>query len=191
MAVEKLEGPATALEFLGFEVDSGAMEVWLPARKLAELNSLLRQWQGRKVARRWELDSPVGKLARASQVVQPGKTFMRRLFELQKGFRKPYHHKVGPLCPVGHPMVVDLHRGMEWREHHPRGWQYLTRGACVNRCVRPIWLWGSGSGDRGLVAATVARVLQPGAPSAQRGEHCTEGAPASGASLCSLGGILE
>ena len=29
VAVEKREGPATALEFLGFEVDSGAMEVWL------------------------------------------------------------------------------------------------------------------------------------------------------------------
>ena len=55
--------------------------------------------------------------------------------------------KVGPLCPVGHPMVVDLHRGVEWREHHPRGRQYLTRGACVDRCVRPVWLWGSGSGD--------------------------------------------
>ena len=47
VAVEKREGPATSLEFLGFEVDSGAMEVRLPARKLAELI----QWQGRKVTR--------------------------------------------------------------------------------------------------------------------------------------------
>ena len=98
--------------------------------------------------------------------------------------------KVGPLCLVRHPMVVDLHRGVEWCEHHSRGWQYLTRRTCVDRCIRPVWLWGSGSGDRGLVAATVARVLQPGAPSAQPGEHHTEGAPASGASLCSLGEIL-
>ena len=49
---------------------------------------------------------------------------------------------------------------------------------------------GSGSRDRGLVAATVALVLQPGAPSAQWGEHRTEGAPASGDSLSSLGGVL-
>ena len=33
VAVEKREGPATALELLGFEVDSRAMEVRLPARK--------------------------------------------------------------------------------------------------------------------------------------------------------------
>ena len=51
VAVEKRESPATALEFLGFEVDSGAMEVRLPARKLAELSSLLRQCWRMKVAR--------------------------------------------------------------------------------------------------------------------------------------------
>ena len=164
VVVEKREGPATTLEFLGFEVDSGAMEVRLPARKLAELNSLLRQWQGRKVARRRELDSLVGKLVHASQVMQPGKTFMRRLFELQKGFRKPYHQIKLGRSPVGPPMVVDLHRGVKWREHHPSGQQYLTRVACVDRRVRPVWLWGSGSGDKGLVAAAVAQVIQPGAP---------------------------
>ncbi len=58
---------------------------------MEELANLLTQWKGRRGARRRELDSLVGKLAHASQVVQPGKTFMKRLFELQKGRRKPYH----------------------------------------------------------------------------------------------------
>ena len=47
---EKREGPATTLEFLDFEVDSRAKEIQLPARKLEELNALLQQWQGKKVA---------------------------------------------------------------------------------------------------------------------------------------------
>ena len=80
VAIEKREGPVTTLEFLGLEVDSGAMEIRLPARKLEEIDSLLQQWRGRKVASRQELDSLVGKLAHASQVVQPGKTFLRRFF---------------------------------------------------------------------------------------------------------------
>lgn len=89
IAVEKREGPATALEFLGFEVDSQAMTVRLPAKKVKELKDLLRQWQGRKVATRRELDSLVGKLAHASQVVPPGKTFMRRMFEISR-WSQPY-----------------------------------------------------------------------------------------------------
>ena len=56
--------------------------------------------------------------------------------------------KFGLFCPLGHPMEVDLQRGVEWRKHHPRGRQYITRGAYVDRLVRLVWLWGSGSRDR-------------------------------------------
>ena len=38
------------------------------------------------------LESLVGKLAHASQVVQPGKTFMRRMFELLTGTQLTHHH---------------------------------------------------------------------------------------------------
>ena len=111
IAEEKREGPTMVLEFLGFEVDSGAMTIRLPERKVKELANLLTQWKGRRVARRCELDSLVGKLAHASQVVQPGKTFMRRLFELQKGRRKPYHQV--RLC---HSMQSDLRPAVsEWQ----------------------------------------------------------------------------
>ena len=88
IAVEKLEGPTPRLEFLGFELDS---EVRLPLTELRDLQDLIQQWRGRKTCERRELESLVGKLSHAAKVVKPGKTFMRRMFELMTGSRRPYH----------------------------------------------------------------------------------------------------
>ena len=90
-AEEKLEGPTTALDFLGFTLDTIAFEVRLPATKLAELRVLLQQWQGRKACTRRELESITGKLAHAAKVVRPGKTFMGRMFKLLGGVRQAHH----------------------------------------------------------------------------------------------------
>ena len=92
LAVEKLDGPTTCLEFLGFELDSRLLEIRLPLRKLTELQLLIRQWVGRKLCTQKELESFIGKLAYAAKVVQPGKTFMRRMFELLGGARRSHHH---------------------------------------------------------------------------------------------------
>ena len=91
IAIEKLEGPTPRLEFLGFELDSQSMEVRLSLSKLQELQALIHSWVGRKSCERRELESLVGKLAHAAKVVKPGKTFMRRMFELLRGARKPHH----------------------------------------------------------------------------------------------------
>ena len=83
VATDKLEGPTTRLVFLGFELDTVAWEIRLPRQKLEDLKELIRQWVGRRTCSRKELESLVGKLGHAAQVVPPGKTFMRRLFELK------------------------------------------------------------------------------------------------------------
>jgi len=72
VAVHKLEGPWWCLSFLGFEVDSNAMEVRLPRSKLLELKELLATWQSRRTCRKKKLESLVGKLAHACKVVRPG-----------------------------------------------------------------------------------------------------------------------
>ena len=92
LAVEKLEGPSTRLEFLGFELDSREMVIRLPPRKLRELQALIRSWVGRTSCLRKDLESIVGKLAHAARVVKPGKTFMRRMFETLAGARQAHHH---------------------------------------------------------------------------------------------------
>ena len=47
VAPDKLEGPTTRLVFLGFELDTMAMEVRLPAPKLQELKELIQQRLGK------------------------------------------------------------------------------------------------------------------------------------------------
>ena len=82
IAPSKLEGPTTKLTFLGIEVDTVTMTIRLPAGKLAALQEMIRSWLVRKSCTRRELESLVGSLSHACCVVRPGKTFLRRLFEL-------------------------------------------------------------------------------------------------------------
>ena len=92
VADDKLEGPESCLKFLGFEVDSQNMVIRLPLAKLTEMQQLIQDWQKKKSATKKELESLVGKLAFASQVVKPGKTFLRRMFELISVARHSHHH---------------------------------------------------------------------------------------------------
>ena len=79
---EKEDGPATAITFLGIEVDALAGELRLPASKLAELVSLVKRWRGRKSCRKRELLSIIGSLSHACKVVLAGRSFLRRLIDL-------------------------------------------------------------------------------------------------------------
>ena len=49
---DKDEGPATTISFLGLELDTMAMEVWLPAEKLKRLKALIASWRGRKACKK-------------------------------------------------------------------------------------------------------------------------------------------
>ena len=89
VAGEKLE---LRLTFLGFELDTLAMEVCLPEEKLRETQRMESSWLGRKSCQCKDLESLVGKLAHASKVIQPRKTFMKRMFELLKGTIMAHHH---------------------------------------------------------------------------------------------------
>ena len=92
VAWDKLKGPTPKLIFLGFELDSLVWEIRLPNEKLKELQDLVKKWADRRSCTIWELESLVGRLAHASRVIKPGKTFMRRLFELLAGTRRAHHH---------------------------------------------------------------------------------------------------
>ena len=87
VALDKLEGPDTTLTFLGFELDSRALEIRLPQRKLGELRELIQLWQGKGSCTMKDLESLEGKLGHAAQVVPPGRTFLRRMFELKAAVR--------------------------------------------------------------------------------------------------------
>ena len=68
VAENNLEGPSTCLTFLGFELDSRAMEMRLPKVKLLDLQQMSLAWAGRYSCQK-ELEYVVGKLSHVSRVV--------------------------------------------------------------------------------------------------------------------------
>ena len=82
LALEKVEGPATSITYLGIEIDSVSFSLRLPEEKLAKLKGLLPCWYvGREVTKR-ELLSLIGFLSFACKVIKPGRIFLRRLIDL-------------------------------------------------------------------------------------------------------------
>ncbi len=187
VAVEKREGPATQLEF---EIDSVKMIIRLSDKKLAELKELLHRWQGRKAAPRRELESLIGKLAHASRVIAPGRTFMRRMFELLKGIRKP-HYKIR-LCR-------SFRSDLQWWTTLIDAWNGvgLIRAPDETNPIVHIWTDASGHFGCGALDPGTKGWLQLQWPPkrlarTQVGEHHLERTCPSGAGMCSMGdGVAE
>ena len=97
LAVHKRDGPATKLTFLGIEIDTMEGILRLPEGKLRRLVSTLSEWGDKKVCTRRELESLVGLLNHVCKVVQPGRSFLRRMISLltatsRSHSSKPFHH---------------------------------------------------------------------------------------------------
>ena len=87
MAQGKTVGPATTLTFLGIELDTEKQEARLPDEKLEKCFNLVEAFLHRKNVTLEEIHSLCGLLNFACQVIHPGQTFLRRLFELTRGWR--------------------------------------------------------------------------------------------------------
>ena len=79
ISVDKTEGPANCITFLGIEIDTINMTIRLPEEKLTKLKTLLHLWGSRKKCTKWELLSLVGLLSFACKEVKPERIFLRRL----------------------------------------------------------------------------------------------------------------
>ena len=80
LALEKVEGPSTSLKFLGITLDTSRMEARLPADKLQRTRELVSLWMLKKMATKREILSLIGVLQHATKVVQPGRTFLSRMY---------------------------------------------------------------------------------------------------------------
>ena len=78
--------------YIGFKLDSMRNEIRIPEQKMQDIKTDMARWISKKSCRRKELESLIGRLCHASRVVQPGKTFMRCLFEALAGSRRAHHH---------------------------------------------------------------------------------------------------
>ena len=88
----KLEGPGTCLTFLGIELDAVRLEMQLPREKLLDLQQTMQSWLERRTCQEKEMESLIGKLPHACKVIQLGKTFLCKVFEVIGGEWKSFHH---------------------------------------------------------------------------------------------------
>ena len=114
---EKCEGPATCLVFLGIELDSVTQIVRLPAEKFNRCMSLLQSWSNTRTCHRQELESLIGHLHHACEVVRPGRTFLRRMIDLLAHFRNRSH-------PIR--LNVEFRRDIHWWLAFFRDWNGIS-----------------------------------------------------------------
>ena len=80
VAWDKIEGPTRQLTFLGIELDTIAMELRLPEEKLNAFDELLYSYSQRKRLSLKQAQHLAGKLNWATQVVSPGRPYLRIIF---------------------------------------------------------------------------------------------------------------
>ena len=88
---EKTERACTCIVFMGLELDSVAFEARLPSDKLTKLRERLNSACRKRKMTLKDLQSLLGLLNFCCKVVLPGRTFLRRLYDLTKKVSNPYH----------------------------------------------------------------------------------------------------
>jgi hypothetical protein len=82
VALNKLNEPCTALDYLGIIIDSFTMTARLSDERLNAIQTALTEWQHRKTCDLRDLQSLIGVLNFAAKVVRPGRIFLRRMLDL-------------------------------------------------------------------------------------------------------------
>lgn len=91
LAEEKTVEPTEVLIFLGIEFDTINMIMRLPEDKLIELKARISYCLGRSKITLRDLQSLIGILNFACQVIVPGRAFCRRLIDATCNLRRPHH----------------------------------------------------------------------------------------------------
>lgn len=84
--------PCQSLTYLGITINSVQRSLSLPGVKLHELVTLLDKWRTRTKCTKRQLQTLVGKLQWAAQVIRGGRTHVRHLIALLKKVARPNHH---------------------------------------------------------------------------------------------------
>ena len=92
LAPEKTEGPSQALPFVGIYLDCIDMSASLPVEKITKFMDCLDSLISKKSATLKQIQSLTGMLNFACGVISPARAFSRRLYDLEIGLSKPYHH---------------------------------------------------------------------------------------------------
>ena len=134
----------------------------LPQEKGARLRALLHLMQHKHTATKRELQSLAGVLYHASTIIKPGRSFLRRIFELIASLKLNHHRARLNKC---------FHAELEWWSTFMGEWNaksmfYRSSRESpdvefLERCVRLMGLWGHL--EWSMVTNTVAtKVLHAG-----------------------------
>ena len=121
-AADKTEGPTTRLVFLGVQIDSETMTISLDGQRLDAIRSLLREWVGRDTCSLRQLQSTIGTLAWAAQVVRHGRTFLQHLRDLAA----VHHDTRRPHDSSSIPINEDVRDDLEWWARFMGQWNGIS-----------------------------------------------------------------
>jgi hypothetical protein len=89
---EKNVNTQTTMAFLGIELDTIAMEARLPLDNVLKIKNSTSEMRVRRKVTLRDLQSLIGLLSFACCVVQPVRTFLRKLIDRTKGIQQPHFH---------------------------------------------------------------------------------------------------
>ncbi|CAC5410027.1 unnamed protein product [Mytilus coruscus] len=92
LAAEKTELPSQIMDFVGISLDTQKQEARLPTDKLLKCRTLIQKFLNMDVCTLRELQSLIGLLNFACSVVQPSRTFLRRLINLTMKVSESQQH---------------------------------------------------------------------------------------------------
>ena len=96
---KKVEGPCRSLIFLGVMIDTVAYTLSLPNEKMCEFIDQLWDFRGRRRASKRQLESLIGSLNWAGQVIQGGRTYLRRMIDTKNKLCSPSDKYGGIFLP--------------------------------------------------------------------------------------------
>ena len=131
----------TLIEFLGLIIDTGKMEARLPAEKKERALVRISQLAARKSCTLLDLQRVTGLLNFLSKVVPLGRTFCRRLYDLEQWFPTGGGKQV--LCRIPSAVRKDLR---SWRDLLP-----ILNGILIIQPQRRQWrMWTDAAGKKGI-----------------------------------------
>lgn len=101
----KCIGPCTCMLVLGIDLNLEQQTARLPADKLAALKGLIYSGLSQRWCTRQQLESLIGHLHRATRVVWPERSFLRRMINILCCFRRRDH-----LIRLWHELLTICHR---------------------------------------------------------------------------------
>ena len=91
LAEEKTVEPTTQLTFLGLDINTESQTISVPDEKLRKISEMILSADRAKNLTMRSLQSLIGSLSFICRAVAPGRAFFRRLIDLLKGVKKPWH----------------------------------------------------------------------------------------------------